>query len=209
MVSLLPKDQKFFDLFEQMTSTIVESAKYLEGLFEDLTDLEVRLIRLKELEHEGDVITHESTARLDKTFLTPFDREDLHALTSNLDDVLDWIEEAGQSLAIYRVKTGRDDARRLTRIITRATEQVHTAVQKLRNHKKYSQDIRRCLVEINRLENEGDMVFRQAMSALFEEEGLESIQIMKWKEIYDALEEAIDASEKVANTIDSILVKHA
>jgi predicted phosphate transport protein (TIGR00153 family) len=209
VVSILPKDQKFFDLFEKMTATIVEAANYLETIIEDLEDLEVRLVRLKELEHEGDVITHDAVNRLNKTFLTPLDREDLYALTSQLDEVLDWIEEAGQDLGVYKISVPRADARRMAGVIVRASVELDAAVQKLRNHKKNNEAIRRHLVEINRLENQGDTIYRQAVSAIFEEDGLSPIQVMKWKEIYDGLENAIDACEKTAHVIDSILLKHA
>jgi predicted phosphate transport protein (TIGR00153 family) len=209
VVSILPKDQRFFELFEKMTATIVEAARYLETVIEDLKDLEVRLVRLKELEHEGDVITHDAANRLNQTFLTPLDREDLYALTSHLDDVLDWIEEAGQDLGVYKISVPRADARRMARVIVRACEELDAAVRKLRNHKKNAEAIRRHLVEINRLENEGDTIYRQAVSAIFEEDGLGPIQVMKWKEIFDGLENSIDACEKVASVIDSILLKHA
>ena len=209
MVSILPKDQKFFDLFEKMTTTIVEAAKYLETIIEDLQDLDVRLVRLKELEHEGDVLTHETANRLNKTFLTPLDREDLYALTSQLDEVLDWIEEAGQDLGVYKISVPRADARRLAGVIVRVCLELDAAVRQLRDYKKNTDSIRQHLVEINRLENEGDTIYRQAVSAIFEEDGLSPIQVMKWKEIYDGLEEAIDACEKSASVIDAILIKHA
>lgn len=209
MVSILPKDQRFFELFEKMTATIVEAARYLESVIEDLEDLEVRLVRLKELEHEGDVITHDTANRLNKTFLTPLDREDLFALTSQLDEVLDWIEEAGQDLGVYRISIPRADARRMAGVIVRASMELDSAVKQLRDHKKNNASIRRHLVEINRLENEGDTIYRQAVSAIFEEDGLSPIQVMKWKEIFDGLENAIDACERAAHVIDGILLKHA
>ena len=209
MVSILPKDQRFFELFEKMTATIVEAAKYLDSVIEDLQDLEVRLVRLKELEHEGDVITHDAANRLNKTFLTPLDREDLYALTSQLDEVLDWIEEAGQDLGVYRITVPRADARRMAGVIVRASVELDAAVRQLRDHKKNTESIRRHLGEINRLENEGDTIYRQAVSAIFEEDGLSPIQVMKWKEIYDGLENAIDACERAAHVIDSVLLKHA
>lgn len=209
MVSLLPKDQKFFEMFEKMTGTVVEGSKYLETLIADMQDLGIRVIRLKELEHEGDVITHQTVEKLNKTFLTPFDREDMHALSSNFDDILDWIEEAGQLLLIYKLTEPRDDARRMANTVTRAAEELDKAVKKLSHHQKLGDEIRRHLVEINRLENEGDMVYRQALSTLFDEEGIDPIKVLKWKEVYDALESAIDSCEKAANTIDSVLLKHA
>jgi predicted phosphate transport protein (TIGR00153 family) len=209
VVSILPKDQRFFELFEKMTATIVEAARYLESVLDDLQDLEVRLVRLKELEHEGDVITHDAANRLNKTFLTPLDREDLYALTSHLDDVLDWIEEVGQDLGVYKVDVPRTDARRLVSVIVRACVELDSAVRQLRDHKKNSDTIRRHLVEINRLENQGDTIYRQALSSLFDEDEMSPIQVMKWKEIYDGLENAIDACEHCAHVIDSILLKHA
>lgn len=205
----LPKDTNFFDLFERTTATTLEAARYLETLVRDPRDLDVRLVRLKELEHEADVTTHETFERLNTSFLTPFDREDLHALAAQLDDILDWIEESGQRFGIYKIQEPRDDAVRLAGIISQATAELDSAMRRLRSHAKSSEQIRRHLVEINRLENDGDTVYRQALSRLFEEEGLKTIQVLKWKEIYDALEDSIDACEEAAHVVDAVLVKHA
>jgi predicted phosphate transport protein (TIGR00153 family) len=204
----LPRDQNFFDLFERTTSTIVEGARYLETLVKEPHDLDVRLIRLKELEHEADVTTHETFERLNKTFLTPFDREDLHALASQLDDILDWLEETGQRFGIYKIDHPREDAGRLAHVASEATEELLATIKLLRSHHKSAEAIRKHLVEINRLENEGDQIYRQALSHLFDENGLQTIQVLKWKEIYDALESSIDACEHAAHVIDSILVKY-
>ena len=205
----VPRDTNFFDLFERTSATVVEGARYLETLVKDPRDFDVRLTRLKELEHEADVTTHETFERLNKTFLTPFDREDLHALASQLDEILDWLEEAGQRFGIYKIKETRPDAIALAGIATRATAELDAAIKSLRRHSKTGTIIREHLVEINRLENEGDGVYRQALSRLFEENGMSPIQVLKWKEIYDALESSIDACEDVAHVIDSVLVKYA
>ena len=209
MVSLIPRKQGFFELFEQMTSTIAEAARYLETLVSDFNDLEVRLIRLKELEHEGDMTTHQSIARLNRTFLTPFDREDLHALATELDEILDWIEESGQRLLMYQCTTPKDDARRLARLAVRTTEELHHAMQQLKSHHRQKAKMEQHLVEVNRLENEADNIYRQALAELFAENGDNAIEILRWKEVYDALENVIDSCETVAHVIDSILVKHA
>jgi hypothetical protein len=206
---LLPTDQDFFALFERTMATILEGARFLESLVKDLQDLDVRLLRLKEIEHEGDVTTHLTYERLNKTFITPFDREDLHQLAAQLDEILDWIEEAGQRFGLYKVSETREEANRLAKIIVKATEELSLAVKDLRSHSKNAKSIQRHLVEINRLENEGDQVYRQALSRLFEDETLRTITILKWKEIYDALESSIDACEHAAHVIDSVLVKHA
>lgn len=209
MPFLVPTDQDFFTLFERTTATTVEGAKLLEALVHDLTDLDVRLVRLKEIEHEGDVTTHEAYEKLNKTFLTPFDREDLHNLASQLDEILDWIEEAGQRFGLYKITETRPDAARLAKIIVQATMELDAAIRGLRTHAKSAAVIHKHLVEINRLENEGDYVYRQALGRLFEDESLRTITILKWKEVYDALESSIDACEHAAHVLDSVLVKHA
>jgi len=206
---LVPTDQDFFAMFERTTSTIVEGAQLLENLVQDLADLDVRLLRLKEVEHEGDVTTHETYEKLNKTFLTPFDREDLHSLAAQLDEILDWIEEAGQRFGLYKIDEPRPEAARLAKIIVHATSELDAAIRQLRAHAKNAAAIHKHLVEINRLENEGDHVYRQALSRLFEDESLRTITIFKWKEAYDALESAIDACEHAAHAIDFMLVKHA
>ncbi len=208
MPFFLPTNQDFFAMFERTTATIVEGAQLLETLVADLKDLDVRLVRLKEIEHEGDVTTHETYGKLNKTFLTPFDREDLHQLAAQLDEILDWIEEAGQRFGIYKITEPRPEASRLAGIIVQATKELDLAIRHLRAHSKQAPQIHRHLIEINRLENEGDQIYRQAVSRLFEEEGLRTITILKWKETFDALESAIDACEHAAHVIDSVLVKH-
>ena len=207
--SWIPRDADFFTLFERTSATIVDGARYLETLVRDPRDLDVRLTRLKELEHEADVTTHETLERLNKTFLTPFDREDIHSLASQLDEILDWLEEAGQRYGIYKVTESRLEAMALASIATRATVELDAAIKSLRQHAKSGAAIQHHLVEINRLENEGDTIYRQALSRLFDDNGMPTIQVLKWKEIYDALESSIDACEDVAHVIDSVLVKYA
>jgi predicted phosphate transport protein (TIGR00153 family) len=206
---LLPTDQDFFTMFERTTTTIVEGAQLLETLVADLKDLDVRLVRLKEIEHEGDVTTHETYEKLNKTFLTPFDREDLHQLAAQLDEILDWIEETGQRFGLYKITETRPEAGRLAHIIVQAVSELAAAIKLMRSHAKRAERIHTHLVEINRLENEGDQVYRQALGRLFEEEGLRTIMVLKWKEIYEALEFSIDACEHAAHVIDGVLVKHA
>jgi predicted phosphate transport protein (TIGR00153 family) len=206
---LVPTDQDFFAMFERTTTTIVEGAQLLEALVRDLVDLDVRLLRLKEIEHEGDVTTHQTYEKLNKTFLTPFDREDLHSLAAQLDEILDWIEEAGQRFGLYKITEPRPEASRLAKIIVQATLELDAAIRQLRAHSKNAAAIHKHLVEINRLENEGDTIYRQAIGHLFEDESLRTITILKWKEAYDALESAIDACEHAAHAIDFMLVKHA
>lgn len=209
MPSWIPRDTNFFDLFERTTATIVEGARYLEKLVQNPIGLDVRLARLKELEHEADVTTHETFDRLNKTFLTPFDREDLHALASQLDDILDWLEETGQRFYLYKVTETKPEAVSLAHLATCATEELEVAIKKLRDHHKNGDEIRRRLVEINRLENEGDTIYRQALSHLFEENGMSTLQVLKWKEIFDSLETSLDTCEHVAHVIEAVLVKYA
>lgn len=209
MVRLLPREEKFFNDFERICASIVEGARTLDGLVRDPSSADSRLERLRELEHDADTITHEALDRLNRTFLTPFDREDIDTIARNLDEVMDYLEEAGQRIGIYRIQSPRADAASLSGMAVRGAEELQKVFRELPHHKRNKAQIRHQLIEIHQIENEGDALFRTALSRLFDEEGLSPIEVLKWKDVYELLETAVDMCERTAHVVDGILVKHA
>jgi uncharacterized protein len=203
---LLPNDERFYDLFEGSVKKVVQGAVELEDLIKDFRDVPVRAKQIKDTEHEGDVITHETIEMLNRTFITPLDREDIHDLITSLDDVLDYIEACAERLNLFKVGKTTDEARLLVGILVKAAKEVEQAVSNLRRLK--SDDIMKNCIEINRLENEGDFVGRTAVAKLFEGEP-NPLDVIKWNDIYDTLENAIDRCEDVANVLEGIVLKNA
>lgn len=208
-MKIFPKELRFFDQFELSSQNLLKGAKEFLNLMEDfqpqkLTD-KVEAIRV--IEHEGDIITHETIEKLNTTFLTPIDREDIHALISKLDDVLDFIESSAVRMHIFKINQPTKQSIKLTVILFRAVEQVVEAISRLRNIRKSDSILHHC-IEINRLENEGDVIQRTAIGDLFEC-CTNPVEIIKWKEIYENIETAIDKCEDVANVIEGIVLKNA
>ena len=201
---LIPKEERFFDDFVAMAEQIHRGAGLLEQMLAPDQPLWDKADEIKEVEHKCDFLTHEVIQRLHKTFVTPLDREDIHALARSLDDVIDAIDDSAGVIRLYQIAKVRTDARDLGRIIKASTEQVVVAMRALGS----KQGISTAAVEINRLENEGDRAHQLALRRLFEEEK-DPIQIIKWKEILDFLEEATDRCEDVANVLEGVVVKHA
>ncbi|HLB53666.1 MAG TPA: DUF47 family protein [Gemmatimonadales bacterium] len=207
MVRLLPRDQRFFALFTSVATLNVEAAKTLRELFEAPPERRAYLVdTIKRLEHQADDITHELVTRLDKSFITPLDREDIHMLASRLDDVLDRIDGTTRRVAIFRAEAAPTGAVILADVIFRATEQLLEAVKVL-EHGKAGVVIKAC-IEVKRLEEEGDAAYSEWLGRLFDEEK-DPIVLMKWKEIYDTLEKTLDQAEDVANVLESIAIKHS
>ena len=205
--SLLPRDEQFFDYFEQAARNIVSGAQALADLLDDYQNVERKIERIRELEHVGDTLTHQVWEALHKTFVTPIDREDIATIVERLDDVMDYIDEAALSLQTYRITQPTQRAQELAHIIVRATTEVELAITLLRKR----EDLPKILpltVEINRLENEGDYVFRHALAELFEEGQEDLASVIKWREIYEHLETAIDRCEDVANALEGVVLKH-
>ena len=163
--------------------------------------------RIKEIEHETDVITHACVERLHTTFLTPFDRDDIHRLITRMDDVMDYIESASERIALYELREMTQEVRDLAAVLVRATEAVALAVAGLRDVKRAQAILDQC-IEVNRLENEGDEILRNAVATLFKG-GADPLFVMKWKEVYEALENATDRCEDVANIIEGVVLEHA
>ncbi len=205
--SLIPKEEKFFELFEAQAAQIVEAA----GLFLDLAkrwNIESpHFKKLQDLEHEVDITTHEIYDRLNRTFVTPFDREDIHLLGSELDDVIDLIQSNATRMQLYHIQGTTEELGQLAEVLHSATENMAKAVAELKNPEKSRRVLDYC-IEINRLENAGDRTLERALSKLFMGKP-DPLDVIKWKEIYEVTETAIDKCEDVAHTLESILVKNA
>jgi predicted phosphate transport protein (TIGR00153 family) len=200
---LLPKEEAFFEMFKQAAHNVIEGSRLLKELMEDYTNVQQKIERIKEAEHIGDGITHDIALRLNRTFLTPLDREDIHDLASALDDILDAVEAVADRFAIYKITQPTESAVRLADILYRASVAVGRGVDHLAmSH----EEVKEYGVQVNSLENEADRVSRDAISELFEKE-TNPIAVIKWKEIYETFEEGTDRCEDVANVIERIVLK--
>jgi len=204
---LLPREDDFFSLFERHAALTVEGAKEFVKLVSGGQNVRAMAARIKELEHETDMITHACVERLHTTFVTPFDRDDIHRLITRMDDVMDYVESASERLALYELTEMKPEARDLAAVLVRSTEAVATAVGGLGNLKRPQTVLDAC-IEVNRLENEADEILRNAVAKLFRE-STDPLLVMKWKEIYEALENATDRCEDVANIIEGVVLEHA
>ncbi len=204
MVSLLPKETKFFDLFAEMSGNLIKGARVMADLLRDYRDVAVSVQKIKDIEHQGDDITHNVFIKLNSTFITPFDREDIHNLASSMDDVLDFLNSASDRLMLYKIKTVPAAAAELAEIVVQQAEALDRAVRNLEN---LSQVLPHC-VEVNRLENEADRVSRHAIAALFDN-GKDPIELIKIKELLEVLEIATDKAEDAANALETIVLKSA
>ena len=205
MFSFIPKEQAFFTLFEKAAQNLLEAARAMDDLARHYEDVTTKAARLERFEHTGDQITHEIMARLNKTFITPIDREDIHELASAIDDVLDFFEQAAEHLVLYKVKDIRPPFRELAGVILKQAEQIHKIIPRLKDLRHA--DILDHCIEINRLENTGDRVLREGTAALFEEVR-DPLEVMKWRDLYESLETATDKCEDVADVVEGIVLKH-
>lgn len=203
----LPRDEKFYDFFEASVKKVVQGATQLEELIKNFKEVPIKAKQIKDTEHEGDLITHHTIEMLNLTFVTPLDREDIHNLISSLDDVLDYIEACAERLNLFRISETTEEAILLVGVLVKTVKEVEQAVFKLR-HLKGADSIMRHCIEINRLENEGDYECRAAVAKLFAPEN-NPLEVIKWKEIYETLENAIDRCEDVANVLEGIVLKNA
>jgi predicted phosphate transport protein (TIGR00153 family) len=203
----IPKEEKFYDLFEELINKIEEGGKLFLEMVEKYEYPLPTITRLKELEHEADVITHRTYEKMHKSFLTPLDREDIYALVNKMDSILDMIEASAARMNLYKVKKPTKVIIDQANILNKAISKVKLIVYAMRDMKNSKMIIDAC-VEINTLENEGDIVLRTAMVDLFEHEK-DAIELIKWKEIFERIEEALDVCEDVSNIIEGIVLKHA
>jgi uncharacterized protein len=199
---LAPKDREFFDLFEEAGANTLQAAGLLEAMLRDYPERSELAKEIKDCEHTGDRITHDILQRLNRTSVTPLDREDIHELSSALDDVVDYTEEVADYLGLFKIEAPMAQAQELAQVLHAATRQIAEAMPKLPEFK----DLRPHTVEINRLENEGDRVVREAIASLFDT-GIDPMVVIRWKDIFERLEEAIDATEHVANILEGIVIK--
>jgi len=201
---LFPREESFFDLFAQQGALVREGCDMLFAQLNHFAEREEYSRRLKDVEHRGDLVTHEIFERLNRTFITPLEREDIHALASGLDDVLDSVEAIGHRMVIFKVPAVTAEALKLAEILTRCATQIEQASKNLRDFK----NLMAFTIEINRLENEADAISRDAVADLFTGRH-DVMDVMRWKELYGRLENAADQCEDVANTIESIVIKNS
>jgi uncharacterized protein Yka (UPF0111/DUF47 family) len=202
--SLVPRERRFYDLFEQQAATLVRSAGLLERALTDATNLPMLQREIKDLEHQGDELTYEIVSTLHRTFVTPFDHEDIYALAAGLDDILDYVDEVADTANLYSITTIPEPARELASLLVRATAQLEQAIGKLESRKGGEEHS----AEIHRLEDVGDSTSRHAIAELFSGH-LPPLEVIKLKDLYDLLEDALDRCEQVANVLEGIVVKNA
>ncbi len=203
----IPREEKFFCLFEESARNMVKAAQGLKMMIDTWEDVEGKVAEITELEHEGDTITHQIMAQLHRTFVTPFDREDIALLANAMDDVTDFIQAAADAMLIYRVDYPSQKAKELADIIVQAAVEVEKAMPQLRHRTDLKQVLKTC-VEINRLENAADRVFRSALAELFDDT-TDMARVIKWREIYEQMESATDRCEDVADVLEGVALKHA
>ena len=204
---IAPRDTKFYDLFEQQSANLVASADKLVDLFENYRDVELKAKQLKELEMQGDSITHAIMQKLHSSFVTPIDREDIALLAHTMDDILDFIEAAGRTAYLYGVEQPMDRARQLSLVIAKITYKLSEIMPCLRHREQFKKILQEC-VEINRLENEADDIHHAATAELFNNYS-DACFIIKWREIYQHLEDATDRGEDVADILEGVVLKNA
>jgi len=203
-VRLIPRDEKFFDLFCEQAEDLEEAAQKLVQLFEDFRDIEKRVTEIKFIEHKGDQVVHRVMTKLNQTFITPFDREDIHALSSALDDVLDLVDAAASRLLVYKIKMVTPGATRLSKVILHGAEIIKKAISELskpHNILEYCQ-------QLTMIEEEADRIKGECVARLFED-SIEPIEVIKWKEIYEVLEATTDKCEDVGNVLEAVVLKAA
>ncbi len=201
---LIPRDENFFKMFADLASRLTGVARLIGQLFADPAHLSEHVGAIKSLEHEADQLTHDVIARIDKSFVTPIDREDIHLLATSLDDVIDLIDGAARRAEMYKIRETREPAAKLCDVLVRCADCISSGVASIKKARIVSERNR----DVKLLEEEGDAIYHQAVGALFAGTP-DPIEVIKWKDIYDKLEDAIDRCEDVANVLESIALKHA
>ena len=204
MVRFIPRETKFFRMFEEVSANLNQGARLLHDMLKNPSNLAEQVDKLQEIEHRGDEMTHAIFTKLNQTFITPFDREDIHTLASSLDDVLDFVNSAGTRLKMYKITNPPPPAAELAALIVAQAEELGKGVDILQKN----QQVIPCCMEINRLENEADRIGRHAIAELFENEK-DPIQLIKLKELYEVLESATDRAEDAANVLETVALKSA
>jgi predicted phosphate transport protein (TIGR00153 family) len=207
---LIPQDERFFDLFNRAAANTLEGARLLHDLFENYVEVERKARHIKDIEHTGDEITHEVFGALNRTFITPLDREDISNLASSLDDVIDWIEEVARRIYLYRIDEPTPIARKFARVILEQAEQIARCVPLLEDRRQ-AHALQRATQEIHRLENEADDLLAEATATLYDgvTEVPPLIKAMRWNDLYQLLEDTTDKAENVATVLNNIAIKNA
>jgi predicted phosphate transport protein (TIGR00153 family) len=205
--AILPKKLEFFDFFSKHAALTVEGAKLLQTLLSDLHNVEEQAKKIKAIESDADKVAHETMDMLHRSFITPIERGDIHRIVSRIDDILDYIEAASQRLWLYEIKEATPEAKEMARVLVRSAEAVKNTIDSLKDLKD-AERIRAACIEINRLENECDTLLRLATARLFKEER-DPLMVIKWKEIYENIEDATDRCEDVANVIEGVVIENA
>jgi predicted phosphate transport protein (TIGR00153 family) len=205
-LKIAQRAEEYFELFAQSATNLRVATEQLKDLIEDYRDVEVKAQRIRDREHEGDEITHEIIRRLNTSFITPMDREDIYALASALDDVMDAVDAVADLFVLHRIEEPLPEMKAQADVLLRAAQQTEEAVRQLERMARAR--LEPYWVEINRLENEGDRIYRRAVADLFSGD-YKAMDVLKWKEVIENLEEAVDGLENVANIIESTVLKHA
>ena len=204
LAKLIPRDQQFFDLFDQLTAHLTQTARMLAELFKDPEHVADHVRAIKDVEHKADVLTSTINQRIDKSFVTPIDREDIHMLASRLDDVIDLIDGTSRRFEMLHIDVVKEPARELARVLINAAEHIQTGVSAIRETKRVTEQA----AQIKRLEEEGDAIYHAAVGDLFRGHP-DPLEVIKWKEMYDTLERATDSCMGVAQVLQSISLKNA
>jgi uncharacterized protein len=202
--AIASRDREFFDLFEEAGANILRAAALLEEMLREFPERNELARDILICEQEGDRITHEILRRLNQMIVTPLDREDIHELAAALDDVVDYTEEVADYLGLYKIEAPMEQAQELASVLHQCARQIAEAMPRLRGFK----DITHYTVELNRLENDGDRIVREAIASLFDN-GIDPMVVIRWKDIFERLEEAVDAAETVANILEGIVIKNS
>lgn len=203
---LLPKEVCFFTYFEQHAALTIEACQAFLALTQSSTDSAAQASRIKDVEHQGDEVTHRCIEELNKTFITPIDRVDIHQLIKRLDDILDAVDATASRLTLYELTEIRPEAQQLAEVLVKATTRLEAALKNLRRVSE-TDGIKEHLIAVHQLENDGDTILRAALARLFKEEEGQPVLVIKWKEIFERLERATDRCEEVANIIEKIMIE--
>ena len=206
MFMVTRKEEVFFDLFVEMTGFACQAASKLKDLIDDYTDIDEKVEEIKKIEHGCDQVFHRIMHQLNKSFVTPIDREDINLIARELDNITDTIEDAAYSFRMFNIKSINDEAKLLSDLISKSTLELNALMIELKNMKT-SKLLKPQVIEVNRLENEGDDIYRSAMASLFSG-NVDTLEVIKWKQIYEFLENSLDACEEIANTIEGVVMKN-
>ena len=207
MFNLSPKNEKFFDMFVELSELTVKTSKLLINFANDLSNPEEKFNEIKNHEHNGDMLVHKIFEELNNSFITPIDREDIHLIAKNLDDVLDFIEITASRFVMFNIKNVNEHVIEMCNLSIKAAEEVNKLMKELKAVKK-SKKLSDAIIEINRIEDEGDHLYRKAVRQLFDG-NTNAVDIIIWKEIYEKLEMVLNATEDVANIVEGVVMKHA